>query len=314
MNKPLPSGQAGRTLVAGDVREAKATAAYRTMMRRAYEILEGDASDVGDAMDWPEVTVTGSGEWSDLVRPDLSEVHQRALTALAEPLAPLVHVPETVAAPRPGPLEGLPLVVKDLVDVAGMPTRNGTPGGAWREPRASAAAWERLAAAGAVCVGKAATHEMGWGATTPAVAHPLDPERLTGGSSGGSAAAVCAGVVPAALGTDTSGSIGIPAALCGVVGLRPTHGSLPLAGVTPLAPRQDTVGLLTRDVALCLRLFGLLAARPLQPPVPDIHGLRIGVLEAVGRIQPAVADQVERAVNTLAAAGAKPVRVRLGGR
>lgn len=200
------------------------------------------------------------------------------------------------------------MVVKDLLDVAGQPTRNGTPGGVWREPDVSCGAWERLAEAGAVCIGKSATHEMGWGATTPAVEHPQDPARLAGGSSGGSAVAVAAGLVTGALGSDTGGSIGIPAALCGVVGLRPTHGAVPLSGATPLAPQQDTIGPIAADVALCLRLFGLLADRPVPVPVPDVKGLRVGVL-ATGPVQPGVAEQVERAVDRLAAQGARPVPV-----
>lgn len=149
---------------------------------------------------------------------------------------------------------------------------------------------------------------MGWGATTPGVDHPLDASRVPGGSSGGSAAAVAAGLVAGALGSDTGGSIVIPASLCGVVGLRPTHGTVPLIGATPLAPEQDTIGPLAQDVSLCLRLFGVLAARPVMPPLPDVRGLRLGVL-TTGPLQPGVAEQVERAVDVLAGEAAHLVPV-----
>ena len=153
-------------------------------------------------------------------------------------------------APRSeGRLAGLRVAVKDVIDVAGLPTRNGTPGATWRRPERSAEVWRRLADEGAACVGKSATHELAWGVTTATVPHPRDVDRMPGGSSGGSAACVAAGVADAALGTDTGGSIRIPAALCGVVGLRPTVGSLTAEGISPLAPSQDVAGPLAHDVA-----------------------------------------------------------------
>lgn len=304
-------------LVDGDDVERQAAEAYRAMMLRAVQVVtqaERDGSGAAAALAWGRPAtgegtgpVAGVAPWPDLASPP-EDVLRRAREAAGVPRPALVHVPDELGAARPGPLHGLALVVKDLLDVAGQPTRNGTPGGAWRDPRVSSTAWERLAAAGAVCVGKAATHEMGWGTTTPAADHPLDPARVPGGSSGGSAAAVAAGLVPGALGSDTGGSITIPAALCGVVGLRPTYGTVPLTGVTPLAPEQDTIGPLAQDVALCLQMFGQLTGRPVDPPVPEVRGLRLGVL-ATGPLQPGVAAQLERAVALLAAEGARTVSV-----
>lgn len=313
-----PGGAA--RLVEDDPVEARTRAAYRAMMRRAMSVCDdlsaavhGADLSLADGGGWasppaPADPPAGGPPWPAVDGPDPGDALAGARQACGQPGSPFVHVPESLPSPRPGPLEGLPMAVKDLLDVAGQPTRNGTPGGGWRLPRESSAAWERLAEEGAVCVGKTATHEMGWGATTPSVYHPADARRLVGGSSGGSAAAVAAGLVPAALGSDTGGSVSIPAALAGVVGLRPTRGTVPLSGATPMAPAQDAIGPMAREVAMCLRLLGVLAARPVTPPVPEVRGLRVGVL-AVDAVQPDVIEQVGRAVDRLAAEGARPVPV-----
>lgn len=211
-------------------------------------------------------------------------------------------------ASRPdGRLSGLRVAVKDVIDVAGLPTRNGTPGATWRVPETSAAAWSLLADEGALCVGKAATHELAWGVTTAGVPHPLDPTRMPGGSSGGSAACVAAGVADAALGTDTGGSIRIPAALCGVVGLRPTTGSVPRDGVTPLAPTQDVVGPLAHDVSTCAAVAEVMLGRPLGRSTPSIG--RVGVLTATGGLDDATAEAWSRTVAGLDASGAQTVAI-----
>ncbi len=211
-------------------------------------------------------------------------------------------------AVRPGALSGLTVAVKDIIDVAGLPVRNGTPGALWRQPTESAGAWSRLAAAGARCVGKAATHEMAWGVTTPQIAHPLHTDRIAGGSSGGSAACVAAQVSQGGLGTDTGGSIRIPAALCGVVGFRPTTGTLDMAGVTPLAPEQDVVGPIAANVGTCTAMLEVLLERPLGTELRQgevMRGLRIGVLQRAGRLDPVIEEAYRRTRAALERVGAR---------
>lgn len=197
------------------------------------------------------------------------------------------------ASSASGPLDGLTVGVKDNIDVAGTPTRNGTPGALWREPSNSAPTWSILSNAGAQFAGKTATHEMAWGVTAPQLGHPHDPLRMTGGSSGGSAASIASGAVQAALGTDTGGSIRIPAALCGVVGFRPTHG-LEMAGITTLSAHQDVVGPLANDVATCVATLEVLLGRPLGARTEATEPLRVGILARTGRLQPAVEADYQR--------------------
>lgn len=144
-------------------------------------------------------------------------------------------------------LTGVPFAVKDNIDVIGLPTTANTPGLADVFPARDSEAVARLRAAGAVPVAKTVMHELALGITTsaalfPAVRNPSMPTRSAGGSSGGSAAAVASGAVPFALGTDTGGSISIPAAWCGIYGFRPSTGRWPTNDVVPLSPTRDTVG------------------------------------------------------------------------
>jgi len=157
-----------------------------------------------------------------------------------------------------GPLSGMPFGVKDIIDVARMPTAYGM----WREHRkARLDAWcvSLLRAAGAVPVGKTRTTAHAYRDPAPTF-NPLDPARTPGGSSAGSAAAVAAGQVPFALGTQTLGSILRPAAYCGVVGFKPTYGRIPTAGVAPLAPSLDHVGVIASDIHLLRRVAECLLA------------------------------------------------------
>ena len=164
--------------------------------------------------------------------------------------------------PVPGPLAGLRVGVKDLIAVAGVPRLCGAPRMVDPTPQVrDATVVARLAQAGAHIVATTTTHEFGWGVITPDTRNPRAPDRIAGGSSGGSAAALAAGLVDGALGSDTAGSIRIPAACCGVVGLRPTHRALPLDGVQPLAPSFDTVGPMARDVATVVRLWDALTGQ-----------------------------------------------------
>lgn len=212
-------------------------------------------------------------------------------------------------------LEGIPVLVKDLIDTAGLTTTYGSRRFLGHRPVRDAAVVQRLREAGAIVLGKTATHEFAWGVTTESSAHgvarnPWDPRRVPGGSSGGSAAALAAGFAPLALGTDTAGSIRIPAALCGVSGLKPTHGSVPGEGVFPLARSLDHVGPMARTVADLRLLDGVLrpgASRPAGRP----RGLRIGILKPfAGLPLPSAAQQALRqAARRLADAGHEVVPV-----
>ncbi|MFP5220003.1 MAG: amidase [Actinomycetes bacterium] len=224
-------------------------------------------------------------------RVDPVELVQRALTRIAEcdddvrafvqvdAEGALREAEERRRFPTGGPLDGVPVAVKDLYDVAGQVTRAGSRVPADRVAGRDATAVARLRQAGAVVLGRTRTHEFAWGITTW---HPVDggtrnpwhTGRTAGGSSGGSAAAVAAGVVPLAIGTDTGCSIRLPAAWCGLVGHKPTHGTVPLDGVVPLAPSLDAGGALVRTVADARLALEVLGGRPL-PPVDDVP-VRLG--------------------------------------
>ena len=163
-----------------------------------------------------------------------------------------------------GPLHGLPLGVKDLIDTADMPTAYGSPVYAGNRPRVDAACVALARAAGALVLGKTVTTEFAWfhpGKT----ANPHGLSHTPGGSSSGSAAAVADFMVPLAFGTQTAGSVIRPASYCGIVGYKPTHGTLPRAGIKPLSDSLDTVGVLTRTVADAALFMSALSGRDLMP-------------------------------------------------
>ncbi|ANY08516.1 amidase [Pseudonocardia sp. HH130630-07] len=226
------------------------------------------------------------------------------------------------------PLEGVPFSVKDVIDVAGAPTTAASRTRADRAPATeSATAVARLEAAGAVPVAKDATTEFAVGGPhaplTGACRNPWDPARWAGGSSSGTAAAVAAGAVPFGLGTDVGGSIRLPAAWCGLTGLKPTAGAVPRTGSVPLSPTTETIGPLARDARTVGLVFGLLrgpdgrdprvpAALAPRPPttVPaDLRGLRIarpgGYLTEL--CDGAVRAGVEHLLDVLTDAGAESV-------
>jgi Asp-tRNA(Asn)/Glu-tRNA(Gln) amidotransferase A subunit family amidase len=214
------------------------------------------------------------------------------------------------------PLAGMPICVKDIVDVAGMPTTAG--GAGWvRHPDADAVVVERLRAAGAIVIGKGNTNEFACGidGRNPHKGdcrNPHDPERLSGGSSSGPAAAVASGMAEAAIGTDTSGSIRIPAALCGVVGIRPTRGLVPAEGVVPLAWSLDSIGPLARDVPTAALVLDLMAGRERPAPQAEVAGLRIGLAtELLELAEEPVANAIGAAVALLREQGAEVVDVAL---
>jgi aspartyl-tRNA(Asn)/glutamyl-tRNA(Gln) amidotransferase subunit A len=207
-----------------------------------------------------------------------------------------------------GPLAGVPLLVKDVFDTAGVRTTNGS--GIFRDnvPLRSATSVRRLLDAGAIMLGKANLHEFAWGVTSRnraygAVVNSARPDRIPGGSSGGNASALAAGLCALGLGTDTGASIRLPAAACGVAGLKPAFGSVPTDGLWPLAPAFDHVGPLARSFDDCVLAFGVLRGAPLAERDPA--GLRVRQLDA-----PALAETTEA---FLEAAGlpAAPALVRL---
>jgi aspartyl-tRNA(Asn)/glutamyl-tRNA(Gln) amidotransferase subunit A len=186
--------------------------------------------------------------------------------------------PERAEAVPPG----MRLAVKDLFDTAGLVTTYGSILFAEHVPAKSAEAVRRLETAGYVDVGKTNLHEFAYGTTSEnphfgTVPNPLAEGRVAGGSSGGSAAALAAGLAEAALGSDTGGSIRIPAACCGVTGFKPTYGLVPLDGCFPLAPTFDHAGPMTRDVAGCARMLEVLAPG-FAPTELELDQVRVGVL------------------------------------
>jgi Asp-tRNA(Asn)/Glu-tRNA(Gln) amidotransferase A subunit family amidase len=184
--------------------------------------------------------------------------------------------------PSSGPLHGVPIGVKDLMDSADMPTTYGSPIYAGHRPVADAACVAASRAAGVVIMGKTVTTEFATFQPGP-TRNPRtgDADRTPGGSSSGSAAAVASGMVPLAFGTQTAGSILRPAAYCGVVGYKPTYGTLPLAGIKVLAPSLDTAGVLTRTVDDAAFFVGALARLPLTPGPQPGRRLRIGICRTV---------------------------------
>ena len=223
-----------------------------------------------------------------------------------------------------GLLHGVPMAVKDVIDVAGARTTAASRILADNIAARDASTVAALRSAGAVIVGKLNTHEFAFGATTTSphfgpARNPWDPTRICGGSSGGSGAAAAARLVPATLGTDTAGSIRIPACYCGVTGIRPTPGRVSNRGVVPVSFALDTVGPLApsaEDCAIVLEVIaGRDAADPTTADVPvpryreelgrGVTGLRIGVVrELIRRADPRIGAAVETAVNELAGLGA----------
>jgi aspartyl-tRNA(Asn)/glutamyl-tRNA(Gln) amidotransferase subunit A len=226
-----------------------------------------------------------------------------------------------------GLLHGIPVAVKDLCDIAGLPTTSSSLVRADYMPDADAAIVERLKAAGAVIVGKTHTHEFAYGIETPTTRNPWNPTTIPGGSSGGSAATVAAGGAFMGIGTDTGGSIRIPASLCGTVGLKPTYGRVSRAGVTSLSWSLDHVGPLTRsvrDAALSLAVLAGYDVRDpgsINAPVPDylqgldggVKGVRLGVPRNFyfDRIEPETERLVRDAIAELERQGAVLVEVDL---
>ncbi len=241
---------------------------------------------------------------------DLLAAYER-LERLGRPLHAVVRPLPSPRRAATGPLLGMPVAVKDMVDVAGFPRGNGNPVAMAGPPAEhDAPVVTLLRAAGADVFALASLLEHAAGAPhpdLPEARNPVDPRRTAGGSSGGSAALVAAGVCPAAIGTDTGGSVRIPAAYCGVVGLKPSHGAVPTDGVEALSPTLDHVGLLARDVATAAAVFAAISG---VPAAAEPASLRVGVLTDQlddPDLDPGCRDVLRRAVDRLAAAGIEVV-------
>lgn len=334
---------------------------------------EGDAA--ADARDRIPVPPQGRGEIAVLAARIRSgetspvELAQRAFARIAEregelnafqlvleerALGAARRAEAELAAGRDrGTLHGIPVAIKDLLDLSGTPTTAGSRILAGRPAEGTAPAVARLEAAGAVIVGKTRMSEFAYfpgsaNAHYGATPNPHDRSRDAGGSSSGSAVAVAAGIVPAAVGSDSGGSIRIPAALCGVVGFKPTYGRVPTEGAVPLSWSVDHLGPLTRTVADAALLFAVMAgedpraygrasrdgpgsavsaggagtakrapggaASPTEPaPAPGVQELRIGIVEEDGSGEPVAGEEAWRASRAalarLEAAGAELVPV-----
>ena len=254
-----------------------------TLVRMAASIARGDAS----ATELVRDHIVRSESTQPALNAYTMIDDERAMARAAE----LDRLRSTGA--QAGPLAGVPIAIKDLIDHEGRPTTCGS--SFLRDPATrSATVVERLESAGAVIIGRTGLHEFAYGFSSEnhwwgPVRNPWDTATSPGGSSGGSAAAVAAGVVAAALGTDTGGSVRVPAAMCGIVGLKVTHGRVPLTGVFPLAASLDTVGPLARTVGDAAALYCVIAgfdpldplAAPKEVETPGqaavLAGLRVGV-------------------------------------
>jgi aspartyl-tRNA(Asn)/glutamyl-tRNA(Gln) amidotransferase subunit A len=278
------------------------------------------AAAVRDGSVTPSALLASALERIDAVEPSLHAfvaVDREGASRQADELSR-----EAAAGRFRGPLHGVPVAIKDIFDVAGLPTRCGSPLYDSAPPAAAdAPVVAQLRAAGALLVGKTVTHELACGVYSSPTRNPWDTSLTCGGSSGGSGAAVAAGAVTAATGSDTGGSIRIPASLCGIVGVKPTYDLLSRKGVAALAWTLDTVGPLARsvdDAALVLDAMLDPAARArvgeLWPiPPTDLDGTVVGILAdgILTHVEPAVATAFDEVCARLEAAGARIVPVSI---
>jgi aspartyl-tRNA(Asn)/glutamyl-tRNA(Gln) amidotransferase subunit A len=241
---------------------------------------------------------------------------QADLSAQADQLATSDQPAETL------PLLGVPVAIKDLMAVQGFAMTGGTQCDDWVRSRTDAVAVARLRNAGALVVGTTNLHELAYGITSQNphyghVVNPLAHDCIPGGSSGGSAAAVAADIVRASLGTDTAGSIRIPAACCGVVGFKPTYDVIPRQGAMDLGPTLDHIGPITRSVDDAALLFSVMAGLPAQVPaaLPSLQGIRVRVPRNYffNPLSADVAQAVQAAIDLMRADGADIVPVDLPG-
>ena len=213
-----------------------------------------------------------------------------------------------------GPLSGLTFAVKDNVAVDGQAFTAGHPLLAERRATATAPCVDILLKAGAGFVGMTQTDAGGFGASTPQTSNPVVPDLIVGGSSGGSAAAVAAGFCDFAVGTDTGGSVRMPAACTGLTSFKPTYGRVSNDGVWPLTPQLDHVGLIARDLDILARA-GTVLIYGTEPPVGEKDNLRIGIeTDRAGLFEPAISEELDVLSERLEAAGHTITRIAIPGR
>jgi aspartyl-tRNA(Asn)/glutamyl-tRNA(Gln) amidotransferase subunit A len=222
---------------------------------------------------------------------------------------------EFVAGVDRGPLHGIPVAIKDIINVAGQRTTSGSALFADRFAKRDAESVRALREAGAVIVGKTVLHEFAYGATGDRSVHgasrnPYDVTRMSGGSSGGSAVAVASGMVPLALGTDTAGSVRVPAALCGIVGYKPAYDAISVDGVYPLAASLDHVGLFTKTVEDARLSYEVFVGRMAVPDDRPARAPRTGWVDA-SAFGPIDRSIVDLAFGMLLDAGIEPEPVSL---
>ena len=282
---------------------------------------------------WSNMTAGDLGRDIDRGRINPVELTEYFLDASAtHPLAPRIYARTTEARARGeamgaagrakmglrrGPLDGVPLSWKDLFDTAGTPTEAGSALLKHRTPKADAQVLHTATLLGSVCLGKTHMSELAFSGLglNPVTATPPcinDDQAVAGGSSSGAAASVANGLAPAAIGSDTGGSVRIPAAWNDLVGLKTTHGRLPTTGVVPLCEQFDTVGPLAHSVEDCALLFSLLAGtKPFDLTPPPLTGLRLAVLEttALDDLRDRPARGFDDALTRLSRAGATLTRL-----
>jgi amidase len=203
-----------------------------------------------------------------------------------------------------GPLQGLPIGVKDVIDTADMPTEYGSPIYAGHRPKADAACVQRLKQAGAIVLGKTVTTEFAFMQPGP-TRNPHDLACTPGGSSSGSAAAVADGMVPVALATQTGGSTIRPAAFCGVFGYKPAFDRFPTAGLKPLAPSLDTIGIIARTLGDLARVSSVLANNVVSNEATKAPRFAICRTPYAAEAEPQMRERLDTVARTLARAGAK---------
>ncbi|MDM0066729.1 amidase [Variovorax sp. J31P207] len=261
------------------VRQPSSVGSRAPGLRRALEALAGRhltvSALIGQALDAAQASKRDVGAFAAIDR-------DGALSAAAES-------ERRYAAGRQRPLEGLPIGVKDLIDTQGIDTSYGSAAYLGHRPSSDADILSALIEQGAIPIGKTRSHEFAWGVTTASATfgdtlNPLDRTRIPGGSSGGAAAAIAYGAVAAGLGTDTGGSVRIPAALCGVVGFKPTFGTLSTRGIFPLAPTLDHAGFLGQTVEDIMILAGAFSIEAPQGLAPA--SVRFGVVREIAPIPP----------------------------